>query len=136
MVKTLVFLLLSFLSCIGFQDNEILSFEYGASTRGLSMKVIIRKDSTFVWVQGKETKMKTSRPDWVLLNQRIAQFDLKKMELLEAPTEERYSDKALRAKLIVTTKSHSYESNEFDHGNSPEEIYNIVEVLTLYLPSE
>ena len=92
MLKNLVFILLWFFLSIGFQESEILSFEYLASTRGSYKKVIIRKDSTFVWDQDKKIKMITKKPDWVFLNEQITKIDLKKMELFKAPTEERYSD--------------------------------------------
>lgn len=136
MLKNIVFLVLPFFTCLVFQDSEILSFEYEASTRGSLKKVTIRKDSTFIIDQDKEIKIATKKADWVFLNQQLAQIDLNKLELFEAPTEERYSDKSLRAHFSINTRSHSYESAEFDDGNSPEEIKHFVEVLTRYLPSE
>ncbi|MCA0933181.1 hypothetical protein LCM02_12015 [Lutimonas saemankumensis] len=136
MLKNLVFIVLPFVTCLVFQDNEILSVEYEASTRGSSKKITIRKDSTFIFDQEKEIELVTKKADWLFLNKQIAKLDMKKMDLFEAPTDERYSDKALSSRLTITTKSHSYESTEFDHGNPPEELKGIVKVLTRYLTSE
>lgn len=136
MLKNLAFIFLSFFACFGSQDSEILSFEYEASTRGVLKKVMIRKDSTFVFDQENEIKTITKKADWVFLKQQLAQFDLKKLQVFEAPTEERFSDKALSAHVSIITTSRSYKSTEFDHGIPPEEIEPIVEVLTRYLSLE
>lgn len=131
-----MFIVLPFFTFFVLQDGEILSFEYEASTRGLSKKVTIRKDSTFIFDQEKKIKLVTKKSDWIFLNQQISKLDLNKLDLFEAPTDERHTDRVLNASLIITTTNHSYESTEFDHGNSPEEIEPIVELLTRFLQSE
>lgn len=136
MTNYLTLIILSFFSCLVFQDVEILYIEYKASTRGSFKKIVIRKDSTFISDRGNESKKVTKESDWVFLNQEIGQLGLKKLDLIEAPTDKRYSDRALSAQLSVATKNHLYHSNEFDHGNPPEPIKQMVTVLTKYLPSE
>lgn len=136
MIQNSILLVILIFTCSIFQENEILFFEYEASTRGSFKKVILRKDSTFVFDQEKETKTITEKKDWKFLNQKIAELDLKKLELFKALSEERYSDQALSAKLLVNKNNRTYESTVFDHGNPPDEIKHIVDVLARYLSSE
>lgn len=136
MFKNLVFIVLSFFTYFALQDGEISSFEYIASTRGSTKKVFIRKDSTFVFDQEEEIKIITKKDDWIVLNEKIAKINLKKLQRFEAPSNNRNSDRALAARLSVITKHHTYYSSEFDHGNPPEDIKLIVAILTNYLPSK
>jgi len=136
MMKYLIIILSLFFTCVIFQDHEILSYEYNASTRGLLMKVKIRKDSTFIFEKGRATKILTKESVWESLKQQTIQLDLGELESFKAPTEDRFIDKALSAQLKVISKNHTYYSSEFDHGNPPEELKSIVKSMTSYLESE
>lgn len=136
MIKYLFLIHLLICSSFLFQENEILQYEYKVSTRGVFKEVTISRDSTIIIDTKGERIIETKKHDWLLLNKKIIQIDLKKLDSFDAPTDDRYSDKALSGQFSVVTKNQSFHSNEFDHGNSPIELREIIKLMTQYLDSE
>lgn len=120
----------------GLQYNDIKSFEYIAASRGVMYQVIISKDTTIVKTLDFEKKQSTRKDEWGKLFNEASHIDLKDLDNLKTYSENRYTDKALSARLIVRTKDSTYSSIEFDHGNPPKEIKKIVEILTSHLKLE
>ncbi|MFY7666322.1 hypothetical protein [Flavobacterium sp.] len=56
-------------------------------------------------------------------------INMNKISTLEAPTNKRFHDGAAIAQLKVETKTDTFESAAFDHGNPPQEIATLVEQL-------
>ena len=97
--------------------------EYSASSRGSS--IFIRIDANEIKLNN--TSRKIQQKSWNQLESLIAKIDLENLSLLNAPTNERFRDAAATAYLKIHTKKTSYQSSEFDHGNPPEEIAELVE---------
>ncbi len=129
MSKIFITFLLIIPFCFNFQGNEIKSFEYVARGRGVLKQVIIRQDSTFIRDLEKENKFLTKPETWAELKEVADKNEFKKLNLLESPTEKRFSDQALSAQLLIKTNNSEYISSEFDHGCPPKEIKKIVETL-------
>ncbi|MEI7487029.1 MAG: hypothetical protein WCJ72_06390 [Chryseobacterium sp.] len=51
-----------------------------------------------------------------------ATIDLSKISLLESPTTNRYSDRALSSSISIISNKENYQSSDFDAGNPPKEL--------------
>lgn len=109
------------LECKGQDTNQdnILSIKYEAKTRGSSFLLTITNDKlNFSSIDRKNNKVLTKTQKSKLI-QLVNEIDLSQMNLLEAPSEKRYTDGAMFATLSITKDNKTYKTSEFDHGNPP-----------------
>jgi hypothetical protein len=121
------------LECKGQDTNQdnILSIKYEAKTRGSSFLLTITNDKlNFSSIDRKNNKVLTKTQKSKLM-QLINEIDLSQMNLLEAPSEKRYTDGAMFATLSITKDNKTYKTSEFDHGNPPK----VLSSLYVYLIS-
>lgn len=110
--------------------------EYVANTRGFYEKITIENQS--VWVtnnredktNGEETKI----PDDVNkeLSSYLNSVNLDKLATYKDPTQKRFYDGAAIANLKITSNGKEYQTVDFDHGNPPVEIQNLVNKITSF----
>lgn len=133
----LIFIVVGLISFHGiFQSNEVKSIEYIAVSRGVMNQVIISKDTISVKTLDFEKKESNAKDNWENLLKEASRINLETIDNLKTISDDRYTDKALSAQLIIQTFNSTYTSIEFDHGNPPKEIKNIVETLTSYIELE
>ena len=99
-------------------------------------QVIISKDTISVKTLDFEKKESNAKDNWENLLKEASRINLETIDNLKTISDDRYTDKALSAQLIIQTFNSTYTSIEFDHGNPPKEIKNIVETLTSYIELE
>ncbi len=116
-------------SCHSQNEDDTISIKYEAITRGSSIeinatsKLIIYKDLENI------KQLKPALNDWNALISLIKEIKLSEMESFISPSEDRFVDAALQAKLSITVNENSYGSKTFDHGNPPKKIKKIIDKL-------
>jgi len=110
------------------KESENISFEYEANTRGSYKKIIAKQDTVYTIKtrDGKAIEKTLSKSDWNSLLNLLSKVDATKIAALKAPSEKRFYDGAMIAELKVIYKDKTYESSNFDHGNPPAEIKDLV----------
>ena len=110
------------------KESENISFEYEAHTRGGYKKVLAKQDTVYtIKSRGSEAiEKKLSKSDWNSLLNLLSKVDAEKIKDLKAPSEKRFYDGAMIAELKVIYKDKTYESANFDHGNPPAEIKDLI----------
>lgn len=114
------------------QQHEVQYIIYEASTRGSFFQVKINKEliqKTKDRSLQKITSKKCSKEEWGSFLSAIHKIQLEKINTLTVPSDKRASDAALHAKLKIITKTNTYTSVGFDHGNPPEEIKQLVNTI-------
>ena len=111
------------------KESENISFEYEANTRGSYKKVLAKQDTVYTIKtrDGKAIEKSLSKSDWNSLLNLLSKVDATKIADLKAPSEKRFYDGAMIGQLKVIYKDKTYESSNFDHGNPPAEIKDLVE---------
>ena len=112
-------------------DQEALSFEYNATSRGLFQQITIDKDQIkTISVRGEKAVEKTCPKEiWKSLMNGLDSLDLDSINNLKAPSEKRLFDGAAHASLSIIYKGKTYKSPSFDHGNPPKAIAPLVKVI-------
>lgn len=110
------------------KESENISFEYEANTRGSYKKALVKQDTVYSITQrnGKPVEKTLSKSDWNSLLNLLSKVDATKISELKAPSEKRFYDGAMIAGLKIIYKDKTYESSNFDHGNPPAEIKDLV----------
>lgn len=110
------------------KESENISFEYEAHTRGGYKKILAKQDTVYTIKtrNGEPIQKALSKSDWNSLLNLLSKVDVTKIADLKAPTEKRFYDGAMIAGLKVIYKDKIYESSNFDHGNPPAEIKDLV----------
>ncbi|SNR17489.1 hypothetical protein [Tenacibaculum jejuense] len=130
-VILLIIIITSF-SCVSQKENqtsEILEVVFDAHTRGAIENISVI-DNAVTYKNYSTTKTFTLEQNQKehLLNL-IQKLDLKFISELQAPSNNRASDAALHASLIIKTTNEVFTSSEFDHDNPPDELKSIVDLL-------
>lgn len=139
MIRLSIYVILYFLG-VGLtsaQESEaIREFTYSVKSRGYFNEVMV--DSTSVVIQTNETLGSFDIPDglWRDLTDTMNELDLNLLKELKPPSDDRDRDAALAAKLKVKAGNKTYYSPDFDRGNPPEEIRELIEVMEKLLKSE
>ena len=104
---------------------------YTAYSRGFFREVRIQQNQFAVSEKrGADLNWKSlSAEDQRNIFNALKDIDVKKINSLEAPSNKRFHDGAAIAQLKVETKTDTFESAAFDHGNPPREIATLVEQL-------
>lgn len=110
------------------KESEKISFEYEANTRGNYLKRLVKQDTVFAIKTrgGLPVQNNLSKSDWNSLLTLLSKVDVTKISTLKAPSEKRFHDGAMIANLKVIYKDKTYETTDFDHGNPPAEIKDLV----------
>lgn len=128
-----VCILFAFTDCKSQENIEEskLTVKYEAKTRGSYFLIhIINGELNFNSSDQKEIQVLTKDQKSKLI-QLVNEIDLSQMNLLEAPSEKRYTDGAMFATLSITKDNKTYKTSEFDHGNPPK----VLSSLYVYLIS-
>lgn len=135
-MKILALLLLPFLfgkSCQGNNDLNTATIEYSAKTRGFYEKYVISNHSLNFYKDRVETETFKTIPitdeQWNGIIAVAQKLELGQLPKLKAPSEKRFYDGAAIANLKITYKDSVYQTENFDHGNPPAEIVNMVNTI-------
>jgi hypothetical protein len=133
--NTIAFLILILTSCTvqNKDDNSIFEIIYEARTRGSEIKIEF-KNGTLFFKSNSEEKSIVLNDAQINDIQNVAQeIKLTKIADLIAPSNKRFSDKALSANFIIKKNDISYISSDFDHGNPPKELKELYLILEKYI---
>ena len=112
------------------QDLQTTVIEYVANTRGFYKKITVQNQMVLVSKDrkgnDKPVQIKISDSDWKKLIADFQEINLDEVPNLKAPSEKRFYDGAAIANFKIIHKDKTYESTNFDHGNPPAEIKNLV----------
>ncbi len=114
------------------QQQEVSDIVYEASTRGSFFQIKINKDLIQKTKDRSLQKINSktcSKQDWTTLLSLLETIPLEEINTLTPPTDKRATDAALHAKLKIITKTNTYTSIGFDHGNPPEKIKQLVNTM-------
>lgn len=124
------FFLLIFTACSSQESSDVdLKIHYNAFTRGSNLEVTITPN-TIVYkdVNGEKAIVKKEL-FWQKLNNYIENIELKNIASFIPSSNDRASDKALHATLIIYKDGVAYSSKTFDHGNPPKELKALLDFL-------
>ena len=133
--NTIAFLILILTSCTAQNkdDNSIFEIIYEARTRGSEIKIEF-KNGTLFFKSNSEEKSIVLNDAQINDIQNVAQeIKLTKIADLIAPSDKRFSDKALSASFIIKKNDISYISSDFDQGNPPKELKELYLILEKYI---
>lgn len=115
-------------------NQDAISFEYTAQSRGSHINIIINKKtiSTTRKRGGKPNSKICSETNWNALMKVTKPVDIEKLSSLKAPSKKFQFDGAAIARLKISYQDSIFETPPFDHGNPPKEIATLVkEILSL-----
>ena len=127
-VKYLFFIVILH-SCKAQTNLKTMIINYDAATRGSSIKFEVTSKKVYYKDIEKTIETKTNSNLWKEILTIVKQINLSEIENFSPPTSDRNVDAALHATLSISIDNLSYESQTFDHGNPPNELKPIVEVL-------
>ncbi|GAA3633215.1 hypothetical protein [Flavivirga jejuensis] len=109
-------------------DQETISLEYSAQSRGLYKNIKInKKNISFENKRNTSPLIKAcSQTHWNNLLKALKPIDVENIPNLKAPSENRLFDGAAIARLKIIYDGTTYETKPFDHGNPPKEIEILV----------
>ncbi|MET3538785.1 hypothetical protein [Chryseobacterium limigenitum] len=114
------------------QKNEkIEKIEIIEKTRGTNRIISFTPTSKIVSVNGNITTTELPSIEWQNILKQATTIDLSKISLLESPTTNRYSDKALSSKISIISNGKTYLSSDFDAGVPPKELENLYSILMI-----
>jgi hypothetical protein len=117
-----------FNSCTAQTDTEN-SITYNAVTRGSSI-TILATSNKIIYTDNEISKtIKLSEKQWEEINILVSKIDLDAISNLDAPSNESATDRALIASLTITKNDTEYHSSYFDHGNPPNELVDLINLL-------
>ena len=106
-----------------------LSCEYEASSRGFYQRIKVEKGILFFQEnrnKSKDVTVEIDEKQWEKLVGLVKKVELESLSLFKAPSKRREIDGAAIAKLKVIKNENEFTSTNFDHGNPPLEIKNLV----------
>ena len=121
-------------------DLKNATIEYRANTRGFYQKITIQNQMLYVTTdrdeKGKGTESKIDQTTWKELVTSFEKLDLMQLSNYKAPSEKRFYDGAAIAGMKVNFKDSDYKSVDFDHGNPPVEIADLINKIVSLVPKE
>lgn len=115
-------------------NQDTVSFEYSAMSRGQFLEIKVNKKTTSIKKNRNDAAISkpTEEKKWETLLNALKSVTIENIQNLKAPSENRFFDGAAIGHLKITYKGKTYESQSFDHGNPHEEIAQLVkEMLSL-----
>ena len=116
------------------KEEESISFEYSAHSRGTFKHIIISKKQFSIQNNRGDVALvkKSNQAHWNTLLKASKPIDIENIPNLKAPSEKRFFDGAAIANLKIIYNGKTYETPSFDHGNPPKEIAELVkEILSI-----
>lgn len=124
-MKTFLSIIFSFVYSIT-MSQEVISIKYSAFTRGAS-KVIEVNEKGLIINKNEGVERKIADKAILIQCQKMTKkINLEKISTLKSPSKRRASDGAFHASIEIKTKDKAYQSNEFDDGNPPKELRELV----------
>ena len=127
-VKYLFFIVILH-SCKAQTNLKTMIINYDAATRGSSIKFEVTSTKVYYKDIEKTIETKTNSKFWKEITTIVKQINLSEIENFIPPTSNRNVDAALHETLSISIDNLTYKSQTFDHGNPPDELKPIVEVL-------
>ncbi len=132
-MKVIAIILLAILTQRGCEDSSQMKdtpIEYSAYSRGFYQKITVQ-DKKFSVSRDRNGNDKPQLQsigdsDWKTLVSAFQKIKPENLPNLKPPTEKRFYDGAAIAKLTVTHNGATYETTDFDHGEPPAEISELV----------
>ncbi|WP_298531343.1 hypothetical protein [uncultured Algibacter sp.] len=115
-------------------QEQPISFEYKASTRGYYQKIIITKSKILQTKKrgGKLKNFSCTLENWNNLISLLKTVNLEQIAEFKPPSKDFQFDGAPLTRLKVVSSEKTYETQGFDHGNPPKEIAALVkEILSI-----
>lgn len=115
-------------------NQEVISIEYTAASRGFYKQVLINKANVLVSNKRNEEPIKQNynADIWEKIIKVLNKVDVKTISNLEAPSKAFQYDGAAITRLKIIYDGKTYETPPFDHGNPPKEIEEVVkEILSI-----
>lgn len=135
-MKAILILTLSFLitnSCNDVKSKrmENTSLEYEFYSRGSYSRILI--SDHLISIYNKRDLLKPSAekqislPNWELLSKLVSELNLEAITTYKDPTQKRFYDGAPIAVFVVKFQNKEYKTKEFDHGDPPIELKEIID---------
>lgn len=109
-------------SCMAQSKHIVDQIEYTASSRGSTIHITITPEK----IHYKNNSVAIKSEDWETLIKSTIDFGLKNLDNYNAPSQDRFRDAALSTEIKIITKKNVFISNQFDHGNPPKELTELV----------
>lgn len=116
-------------NCSAQNHNDSLSINYNAATRGSSILIIVATSKVIYTSNTENKEIALSEIQWNKIKELTSKIELETISNLEAPSNKRYTDRALIGSLTITKDDEIYESSTFDHGNPPIELKKLIDSL-------
>ncbi|MFY7811219.1 MAG: hypothetical protein ACOVQ2_05755 [Flavobacterium sp.] len=111
------------------------TIEYSIFTRGTYKKILIAQQKMYLSKEreGRGEEIEVLKEDWSKIIVLIEKIDLDKIQGLKGDSSNRVSDRSFHAHFLINKNGKTYKTNEFDHGNPPKEIAELVNLISKYL---
>ena len=128
LLSIFIFSLLTFTNCDS-QSLEDLTLNYNAVTRGSSVTLNTNSSEIQYSDMERNKKITLSKKQWNEIKELVSKIDVNSIQNLKVPSEGSHTDRALVATLSIKIGDKTYESVNFDHGNPPIELKQLVDKL-------
>lgn len=135
----LLFVILLSITATTCKTEPITSVEYWAASRGYYKHIRINaQEITISNTPEHQNPIRSdmNASDWKRVTNLLPHSIVERLQELEPPSTESHTDGALSARFVVNTDSGRYETMDFDHGNPPETIQEIVTLIQELVPSD
>ena len=119
-------------SCNRGQSDDILDITYIIQARGTYKQIKFSKDLILFSdaINNKKHSKKTPETLWLEMHNLLNQLNLNELHKIKVTSNEKSRDAALTAYIEISLKNEkTLTSSYFDHGNPPEELEAIVNIL-------
>lgn len=120
---------ITFTACNSQDEMTDVTIHYNAYTRGSSLDVTITQNSIIYKDSSGEKAIAKKKLFWQKLNSYIENIELESITSFLPPSNDRISDKALHATLLIVKGGDKFTSKTFDHGNPPKELKPLLDFL-------
>ncbi|TVZ50907.1 hypothetical protein [Dokdonia sp. Hel_I_53] len=127
-----IVLILNFQNSCTQEKVANINLSYTAQTRGFNYEIAVKNDTLYYTnsVENiRDAAQVLSEEKSRKLNSLLKSINTSSLETLERPSTGSISDRAPIAKLSLMKQGKEYITPEFDHGNPPEEIENLIDYL-------
>jgi len=131
-----LFSFLALTSCVAqkeVESNSSLKVSYEARTRGFSKIIQIVDNSVACSENTNKKTLKLSSDEKKKLLKLINEISIEEMHNFKPPTKERLFDGAPHAIVKINKNGKEYQSCNFDDGNPPKELEELVNALLMFL---
>lgn len=131
----IVIIFFSFSNCSSQKiiDKDILEITYKAETRGAFIDIEIGK-SLLTYKSVKENKLiNLTKVQIEKIRMEVLKIELPQISNIEAPSNNRFTDRAMNAKFTIIKNNISYVSSDFDHENPPSELKGLYKLLVSFI---